>query len=941
MRNNQPVTNEEYIVPAGMTLVSKTDLVGNIIECNDAFEAASGFSRDQLIGQPHNLVRHPDVPETVFADLWGSLKAGKTWSQVVKNRRKDGGYYWVRANATPLYTDGKISGYMSIRTPVTEAEKTATDQAYKDIKAGKLKIKDGRVYKGADLNLIGRLQRMSPAIQLPLVVFLTFFIPFIGLEIAEHTFGIPINMLLEGFIAISAAILFTALYGIRLTRQNQIIATQLKRIASGDELPYEWSDQNTNFGKRKDIVRAVYLAARERVEESAYQLDQSQQLQSAIDQISSNLMIADGNLQIKYMNQEMVSFLRKKEATLQNFLPHFKVDDLMGQNIDIFHKDPSHQRGLLNKLTEPYLGKISLGDTHLEVYVIPVFNRAGARTATIAEWRDKTAEVQLLEEVNGAVGAAQKGVLNTRIDLSRVDGVARELSKSINDLISTVEKPVNQAIKVAVALSEGDLTKELLGEYQGRFAVLQDSMNVAVDSLASMMAQTKGAVQSVSGGADQIYQGSIDLNDRTQQQAASLEETASSMEEMTAAVKHNAENAREASSVTQTTAEQARSGVSVMQNAISSMEQINESSQKINDIIGLIDSIAFQTNLLALNAAVEAARAGEHGRGFAVVAGEVRNLAGKSSEAAKDIRDLIEDTVKKVSEGTHHVKGSGDALNEIVESITNVNQIIEEIATSSNEQSEGVSLVNTSITNIDTAVQQNAALVEESAATAEELGEMAKIMSRNVNQFIISNSVLQAAALNVGGFDFSAAKREQAKWKVKLRACINDVDIDFDRSAAIDSTKGVLGSWINGEGRNYNSLPSFQALSSQQAALHNAIKEVIELKDNGEVDAANEKMNLLTNQIDSVTNAISAMESDISHGGGMPAPAAKPVAHKAAAKPAAKTATAKPVAKPVSKTAAASKPSAAPSKPAGEAGLQTPAPAQPRNTGNEDEWAEF
>jgi len=177
----------------------------------------------------------------------------------------------------------------------------------------------------------------------------------------------------------------------------------------------------------------------------------------------------------------------------------------------------------------------------------------------------------------------------------------------------------------------------------------------------------------------------------------SLEETASSMEQMTAAVKQNADNSREASKMTQNSAQQARSGVEVMHRAIEAMEQIHASSQKINDIISLIDSIAFQTNLLALNAAVEAARAGEHGRGFAVVASEVRNLAGKSSEAAKEIRKLIEDTVNKVSEGTVHVKASGDALNEIVESISNIDQIITEIASSSNEQSEGVMLVNSSI----------------------------------------------------------------------------------------------------------------------------------------------------------------------------------------------------------------------------------------------------
>ncbi|MGM0540930.1 MAG: methyl-accepting chemotaxis protein, partial [Pseudomonadota bacterium] len=357
-------------------------------------------------------------------------------------------------------------------------------------------------------------------------------------------------------------------------------------------------------------------------------------------------------------------------------------------------------------------------------------------------WHDKTPEVQLVVEVSSVVEAAQQGLLDRRIDLSRVQGVAKQLSQSINELIAAVEKPIDSAVQVALSLAQGDLTHTIEGAYQGRFAVMKQSLNNAVSNLNAMMLKTKIATGAVLNGSKQIYDGSIALNDRTQQQASSLEETAASMEQMTAAVKQNADNAQQAAKVTQTTATQAQAGVEVMHSAIESMEQIHRSSQKINDIIALIDSIAFQTNLLALNAAVEAARAGDHGRGFAVVAGEVRNLAGKSSDAAKDIRILIEDTVKKVSEGTLHVKGSGDALNEIVESIGNVNQIIEEIASSSNEQSIGVSQVNQAITEIDSAVQQNAALVEETAATAEELGTLSEQMSQNIAEFKLNETVL-------------------------------------------------------------------------------------------------------------------------------------------------------------------------------------------------------
>ncbi|MCF6345223.1 MAG: methyl-accepting chemotaxis protein [Thiomicrorhabdus sp.] len=921
MRNNQPITNEEYIVPDGLTLVSKTDLTGNIIECNDAFEAASGFSRKELIGQPHNIIRHPDVPEAVFADLWRSLKAGETWSQIVKNRRKNGGFYWVRANATPIYTKGKVSGYMSIRTPATEAEKQAATKAYQDIKAGKAKIQSGRIFYGLNWKKLNVLSRLTPQYQLPLLVFLLYIIPFLIYAISDGYSALTIL----GVIFLGLVPPF--IYGLYLNKSHNLTQHDLKTIASREHLNNEWFDANTPLGQRKTAIRSVYLAAREQIEESAYQLDQAHLLQTAMDQVSTNIMITDANLNITYMNGHMIDFLTDKEPVLKSALPNFKVNTLLGENIDVFHKDPSHQRGLLNTLTEPYLGKITIEDTHLELYVIPVFNRVGVRTATIAEWRDKTAEVQLLQEVNATIQAAKQGKLDVRINLSRVDGVAKELSQSINDLLIAIEKPINETVKVAISLSEGNLTQHIEGEYSGLFAVLQDSLNVAVDSLNSMIAQTKAATDAVNGGAEQIYQGSIDLNNRTQDQAASLEETASSMEQMTAAVKQNADNSREASQVTQTTAQQASSGVEVMHRAINAMEQINESSQKINDIIGLIDSIAFQTNLLALNAAVEAARAGEHGRGFAVVAGEVRSLAGKSSEAAKDIRKLIEDTVKKVSEGTVHVKGSGEVLNDIVKSVSNVNQIIEEIAASSNEQSEGVSLVNSSITNIDTAVQQNAALVEETAATSEELGNISKLMQSNVAKFII-NAPKNINLQNNGGFDFESARRGHKQWRVKARAYVNDIEIDFDPTSAKDPTLCALGKWINGEGQQFANSNTFQKLIQIHNNLHAQIGTIVDLKHDHKIQEANDAIETLIKQSNEVIELITQLEQEVdgSMGMSMPVPSNTPKkAPKRATRAAAK-------AVPAIKTYV--------KKEAKPAALQTPAPAQP-SASSDDEWADF
>lgn len=937
MRNNQPVTDQEYLVPKGVTLVSKTDLNGTIIECNDAFEAASGFSRAELIGKPHNLVRHPDVPEAVFADLWASLKDGRPWSQVVKNRRADGGYYWVRANATPIYTDGKISGYMSVRSPVSPSEKQATTQAYKDIAAGKAKISRGRVIYGVDWNRFNFFPRLNPQYQLVMLIGLLYLLPYLIYAAADG------HSLIEIVLVATFGLMPPLIYGLFKLKDDRQVRGYIRQLASGNPIELEPYDQTSFSGKLKNALQSASLGAIERQEESAYQLDTAARLQTAIDQVSANVMIADSNLNIVYMNHAMSEFMTEREAQLQTALPDLKADEIMGANIDIFHKNPAHNRAMLDSIKEPTIANIEVAGYHLALNVIPVYNRAGMKTATLVEWRDKTADVQLLEQIGSAVKAAQEGLLDRRIDLSKVGGVAKELSQSFNELLETVEKPFNSAVEVALALSDGDLTKHIKGEYLGRFAVMQDSMNVAVDNLVSMMIQTKSATTNVGEGAGQIKQGSLDLNDRTQNQAASLEQTASSMEQMTAAVRQNADNAQEAAEVTHTTADQAKSGVTVMHSAIESMQQINESSQKINDIIGLIDSIAFQTNLLALNAAVEAARAGEHGRGFAVVAGEVRNLAGKSSEAAKDIRVLIEDTVKKVSEGTHHVRGSGDALNEIVESISNVNKIIENIASSSREQSEGVDLVNQSITKIDSAVQQNAAMVEETAATAEELGDMAKMMTNNVSQFKLDSQALgMETTLQTGNFDFATARRAHRQWRVKVRAYINDVDIQFDRNTADDGTKCALGQWVYGAGKQYQALPSYQALEKGHSELHSFIGKILSLKDIGDIQTANLEMGKLEALSNNIIKLISALEKDIAGGGAMMAQHAQ--LEKAASKPASTTAKTAPT-KPAGQMAAIAAPKAKAATPASSssspssAGLQTPPPSQPQ--GNDDEWAEF
>ena len=260
------------------------------------------------------------------------------------------------------------------------------------------------------------------------------------------------------------------------------------------------------------------------------------------------------------------------------------------------------------------------------------------------------------------------------------------------------------------------------------------------------MTNIRAASENVHSAADEIAEGTLDLSQRTEEQASSLEETASSMEEITATVKHSAERANEASQHASDARNKAQDGGSVVTEAVKAMREILTSSNKINDIIGVIDEIAFQTNLLALNAAVEAARAGEQGRGFAVVASEVRNLSQRSSAAAREIKDLIRDSVTKVESGSQLVNESGKTLQKIVHAVESVNSMISAVSDASEEQTSGIEQINQAVTQMDEMTQQNAALVEEASASSRAMSEEAGSLNKLVSFFQVNSDVLATVA---------------------------------------------------------------------------------------------------------------------------------------------------------------------------------------------------
>lgn len=496
MRKNLPVSQREYPIGADETLLSTTDLKGRITYANEAFVRVSGFDRDELYGQAHNLVRHPDMPPEAFADMWRTIQSGQTWTALVKNRRKDGDHYWVRANATAIRERGQAVGYLSVRT------------------------------------------RPDPA------------------EIAAHA----------------------SVYE-RLTRG----------LAHGLAI------------RRGFVVRTGLRAWRD----------------------------------------------------LLRFLP-------LGRRLQL-------------------------------ALLLPV--AAGALVAGAAP----------AQALPSAAAALAGGLL-----------AAAWLRRSV---VAPLEGVLGEACSVA----SGQKAQSLLLGRGDEIGTLMRCIEQAGLNMVSLVADIQDKAAGMRDAANELGKGNTDLSSRTEQAAASLQQTASALDELASTIRSNRDAAASAAGLARQTSESAERGAREVAEVVQTMDGIATASQRVADISSLIDGIAFQTNVLALNAAVEAARAGAQGRGFAVVAAEVRALAQRAAEAAKEIAILITDSVGRVEQGNRLAEQAGATMQQIDASVRRMAELVGEISVASREQSEGVSQVDEAVAQMDRATQQNAALVEQTAAAAESL----------------------------------------------------------------------------------------------------------------------------------------------------------------------------------------------------------------------------
>lgn len=895
-----PVTDHEVVMQEGQTIVSKTNLKGAITYVNRDFIEISGFSEAELIGKNHNIVRHPDMPPEAFADLWNTMKQGKPWTGIVKNRCKNGDYYWVRADVAPVYESGKLVEYISVRSkPSADHIKTASNfyeqlkgnpqllhegipvsafQRFKRTKLGKIKVgqKFGLIGVGvlalALLLLASGLGKVQTMNTLETMHAITAADPsmaqlntLLEAELSGSMFSVYGSSILSVLIILMLGVgmFFTArsiVAGLKQATQNaqricegdyksdyvinsddeigqMLCAIKAMQIAQGfavedtrrvaeESLRIKnaldacstnvmLADNNLNIIYMNNSVQKMFEDAQEDLREEISGFDarnllgtnadmfhknpqhqrdmvealkqpystqisvgsrtfkliatpvftedgsrigtaiewndrteelarikveerlaaENARIKQALDNVSANVMVADANRDIIYMNPAVVKTLQNAEQDIQQELPNFNVSRLLGSSIDQFHKNPRHQRDMLAGLTSTHATKIVVGGRHMALTVSPVTDEKGERLGTAVEWDDQTAQVKIQEELDALITAANCGDLDQRIRLEGKDGFFRSLSEGLNVLLDVTSGFVDDVGAVFESMADGDLTKNVERQYQGKFDQIKSNANESMGKLREVLLGIQNASNTVRTAATEVSQGSDDLSRRTEAQASSLEETAASMEEINSTVRQSSENANESNGLADSARKKAEAGGDVVQSAVSAMKEILDASNKINDIIGVIDEIAFQTNLLALNAAVEAARAGEQGRGFAVVAGEVRTLSQRSASAAKEIKDLIRDSVVKVESGSQLVNQSGETLADIMQAVEEVAGKIREVANAAVEQTAGISQINQAISQMDSMTQQNAALVEETTAASRSMSEEAAQMNQMISFF--------------------------------------------------------------------------------------------------------------------------------------------------------------------------------------------------------------
>ena len=458
-------------------------------------------------------------------------------------------------------------------------------------------------------------------------------------------------------------------------------------------------------------------------------------IRTALEVCASPTMIADADLNIIFLNRAMQDVLDRAESGIRRQVPHFSAREVLGKNVDIFHGRPAHQRSMLAALQSPMSTVLTIGGRIFDLTITPVVGGDGERTGYVVDWSDRTEQVEAERQVAAVIEAAAEGDLDRRIDTGALDGFMGQLAEAINRLVETIVAPVRRTIDLSEMLAAGDLRPRLEGEFKGEFRVLQSSVNRFVDELGTLMGRASRLVEEAAVTAAQVRDASQQVSQAAHRQSEAVQSSSASLTETASMVRANAENSTVANELVSKTAAEAKEGNARMDEMMSAMEAIEQSSQDIAKIIKVIDEIAFQTNLLALNAAVEAARAGKYGKGFAVVAQEVRILAERSAKAARETAQIIETSRRKVGEGASYSGATSHALADIVHDVLKVRELMTEISAASDEQARGLVHITEAMEDISSGSEASTRQAASLAEAAERMTEQTFALQEQLQRF--------------------------------------------------------------------------------------------------------------------------------------------------------------------------------------------------------------
>ena len=547
--------------------------------------------------------------------------------------------------------------------------------------------------------------------------------------------------------ALILLILLSLLVYCRLTQPMRRLSNAMRRASRGD------LDVLVVDHHRRDeigtIARALALFIKTAQTNVAYQqkervlANENLRVRRALDGVTGCVMIIDTAGNLVYLNHALAKKFNVEQAHFIQSVPSFDPHNLLNSNISSLLTGQVHQN--LACLSSTHKSNVKFSELTFSIEINPVMNSEGSRLGCILEWEDLTEQIDAECQIEGIITQASNGDLNARIDTGAFADFQLIVARGINLLLDKVIEPVNETQRVLEEMAVGNLSVQMQGRYKGEYARLQASLTTTLHKFNETVSKITAVGGEITARSREIYNSNLILSDATSAQASSLEQTAASMEQMTVTVRQNADSAGQADEIAQATSEAASASGRIAKQTAQAMLKISQSSKKIAEIVNVIDHIAFQTNLLALNASVEAARAGEQGRGFSVVAQEVRSLAQRSADAAKDIKQLIEDSVDRIKVGTDLAQESAVSMGEIVDSITQVSFIVTQIAGASKEQSDGILQVNRAIEQIDQITQRNAAQVEETAVATDSMAQQANEMMALMAFFDTRSSRHQSA----------------------------------------------------------------------------------------------------------------------------------------------------------------------------------------------------